>query len=275
MTTVSGPRRRSHSQFSQYKRCGHEYEHERVLRTPQPPAAWFTQGTAVHAAIEAFEKSGRIMTKVQAVDAYVEAWAEEQEKKLKVEPDIEKWRIVGRKRPSKDLEDRYLEGHRQVVGYIDYVKSSGETIWTLPDGSPAVEVRFTIELAGVPVIGYIDQIIEHPDLGLMVRDIKTGTKLPSDPLQLVLYKMAMQIQFGADIQYGDYWMGKNLAPTPPYWLGSVDPAWLANQYRQMDIAERNGVYLANPGDHCRICGFKEQCFIFGGKVVDRHSEGPQ
>nr|WP_246430724.1 PD-(D/E)XK nuclease family protein [Streptomyces rectiverticillatus] len=272
---MSRPRRRSHSQFSQYKRCGHEYEHSRVLRTPQAPAAWFAQGTAVHAAIEQFEKSARTLTKVQAVDAYVAAWADEQEKMFKVEPDVNRWRVIGRKRPSKDLEDRYLEGHRQVVGYVDYVKSSGETVWSLPDGKPAVEVEFNVELDGVPVLGYIDQIIEHPDLGLMVRDIKTGTKLPTDPLQLVLYKMAMKIQFDVDVQYGDYWMGKNLAPTDPYWLGNVDAAWLADQYRQMDIAERNGVYLANPGDHCRVCGFKGQCFIFGGKVVARQSEESQ
>nr|WP_063777422.1 PD-(D/E)XK nuclease family protein [Streptomyces sp. 769] len=258
-------RNRSYSQYSQYGRCGHEYELERVKRVPVPPAAWFMQGTAVHAAIEAFEKSGRTMSKVEAVDAYVDAWSHEQEAMFRKEPDLEKWRCLGRKRPPKDLEDRYREGHRQVVGYIDYVKDSGETIWTLPDGQPAIEVRFEIKLNGVPVIGFIDQIIEHPDLGLMVRDIKTGTKLPGNHIQLVLYKLAIKQLYGVDIAYGDYWMGKNLAPTDPQWLDNVDPAWLAEQFRQMDIAERNKVYLANPGDHCRICGVKKWCKIFSSE----------
>ena len=61
---------RSVSQYTTYVQCGEAYRLERVAKAPQTPAAWFVQGTAVHAAVEAYELSYRALTAAEAVKVF-------------------------------------------------------------------------------------------------------------------------------------------------------------------------------------------------------------
>ncbi|MEU7189104.1 PD-(D/E)XK nuclease family protein [Streptomyces sp. NPDC045369] len=266
-TSTSGPRPRSHSQYTSYAQCGESYRLERIEKVSSDPAGWFVQGIAVHAAIEAYERSMRTLTTAEAIACFERAWEEEMKAGREVQADLSRWRTGGYKTAARDLEDRKALGAHQVADYIAYTEDAGsaERIWTTPDGRLAVELEFSIYLGDVPVRGVIDQVV-HTPYGLVVRDIKTGTKAPVSALQLSLYRRALRDLFQVNVIWGDYWIcarqgrsPKRGGPTDPIDLTTIDQDWLTGQYAAMDAAQRHGVYLASPGDHCRVCGVQRHC----------------
>ncbi|MCZ4097324.1 MULTISPECIES: PD-(D/E)XK nuclease family protein [unclassified Streptomyces] len=263
--STTAPKRRSHSQYNSYSQCGEAYKLERVDRKPSDPAGWFVQGSAVHYAVECYELSGRTLSTSQTIARYREKWDADMAAGLAVQPDVSKWRTGGFKSGTKDLADRYDLGEHQVADYVSYTETSTDTIWTTPDGRLAIELQFDIMVGTVPVRGFIDQIVSTA-YGLSVRDVKTGTKKQSSALQLALYRRAIWETYRIDVIWGDFFTcarkGRSPragGPTDPIDLTTIDQHWLEQQYAAMDAAERNGVYLANPGDHCTVCGVQKFC----------------
>src|SRR5690606_39161160 len=65
-----------------------------------------------------------------------------------------------------------------------------------------------VELDGVRVRGYIDQVLKaDSDDSVRGRDVKTGAQ-PGDALQLKVYAVALEDTYGVQAPTGDYWMGK-------------------------------------------------------------------
>ncbi|GAA2917059.1 hypothetical protein GCM10020221_11430 [Streptomyces thioluteus] len=273
-TSTAAPRSRSHSQlYGSYAKCGEAYRLERVENRVSAPAGWFIQGTTVHSAIELYELSGRTISTAQAVAHYHQTWDVEAAEARKIEPDITKWRTGGYKKAEKDLIDRRALGEHQVIDYIAYTKDAGaaETIWITPDSRPAIELEFAVKVGDVPVRGFIDQVLVTP-YGLSIRDIKTGTKKQSSALQLALYRRALWEMYQVNATWGDYFQCARLGRSPkagspgePIDLTLIDQHWLEQQYAAMDAAERHGIYLANPGDHCAACGVAQFCKAKGAK----------
>lgn len=50
-------RTRSHTQLSQWAKCGEQYRLTRICRVPSRPGWWFPGGTAVHKTIEIYLRS--------------------------------------------------------------------------------------------------------------------------------------------------------------------------------------------------------------------------
>ncbi|MFF4223206.1 RecB family exonuclease [Streptomyces abikoensis] len=270
-TSIGAPKPRSHSQYTRFSGCGEAYRLERVAQKIPNPAGWFMQGSAVHFAVEQYELSGRSLSTADAIACYHERWEAEVAAGKAAQPDVGQWQTGGFKRVEKDLADRRDLGEHQVADYIAYTDEAQETIWTTPDGQLAIELPFSIRVGEVPVRGYIDQVVSTP-YGLSVRDLKTGTKEPSSSLQLALYRRAIWETYHVDVTWGDYFIcarkGRSPrpgAPTDPIDLTRIDQHWLANQYAAMDAADRYGIYLANPGDHCRVCGVQQFCKAKGNE----------
>ncbi|MEU1881937.1 PD-(D/E)XK nuclease family protein [Streptosporangium sp. NPDC020072] len=255
--------RRSVSQLKSYVTCPEAFRLRRVARVPTQPAAWTVQGIAVHAAIEAYEKSWRTISVAEAEDVFEQVWVRGVAEALEREPDLDAWMTGGKKKTEKDIEDRHLAGAGQVRTYVEYVATDPLRVWTLPDtGEPASEVEFLITLGNVDVRGFIDLILVDPQTGqLKVRDIKTGSKRPSDAIQLAVYRQAVMDCFGVDVRWGDYWMAKDGRPMPPEPLAKFTREWLIREFRMMDDAESRGDYPSNPGDHCRICDVAAHCLV--------------
>jgi hypothetical protein len=227
------------------------------------PAAWTLQGTAVHAAIEQFELSGRSLPLAEVIDFYYLTWDTGLTKLEEAEPNKDLW-LTGTwnvKGPT-DAARRRERGAAQVAAYLDHVRSSPFEIWESP-GGPAVELEFRIELGGVEVLGYIDQVLEAPDGELWVRDIKTGTKLPESALQLGVYAEAVYQLSGIRPRWGDYFMCKNNAPTKPYDLSSYTADRLGRWFARLDRAVQVGAFIPNPGDACRTCSVSRWCDAVG------------
>lgn len=260
---------RSVSQYTTYVQCGEAYRLERVARAPQTPAAWFVQGTAVHAAVEAYELSYRALTAAEAVKVFEAAYEQGITELLETEPDPDRW-LTGnvRTKGSVDIARREDVGRQQVLDYIAAMPNSPFTVWEVGPDYLAVELPFELVLGDVLVKGYIDQVLEDASGRLLVRDLKTGTKLPATPLQLGVYALAVEDAYGIRPGYGDFYMFKNGGPTPAYDLSDFTRERLTRWFADMDRAESAGIYLASPGDACRVCSVYQWCDAVGPRRAE-------
>lgn len=227
---------------------------------PVLPAAWLAQGTAIHEAADRWEKSGRTMSIPEAQEVFRGVWAVEIDKATEAEPDRSKWLVGGRKKVSTDLLDRYEGGFEQVANYITYnLEDTSLQPYLMPDGEVAAEVGFDIEFQGITVRGYIDILMQDTRTGeVLIRDIKSGAKVPLVPFQLIVYRKALA-ELGIEANWGDFFMTRDGHPTRAIDLTTVDNEWIEKWFvRQVEIEEQ-GLYLPNPGDACRTCGVAPHC----------------
>lgn len=233
------------------------------------PAAWFIQGTAVHSAVEAWEKSYRSMKPTLVLSIYADIWDQEEAKSWKQEPEADAWQKSGVKKTKTDLADRLARGRDQVITYMENTRKERLRPWTTPEGWVASEVPFEEEFDGVLIRGFIDLVMEDPDSkALLVRDLKTGTQKPVGPIQLKTYAIALKKKYGVDVAWGDYWMCKDGGPSSPINLGDIPDRLIVSQYQIMDAAEKGQMYGANIGDHCRRCDVARHCPYVGGTAPE-------
>lgn len=234
---------------------------------PRMPAPWLIQGTAVHAAIEVWEDSFRQAPEDAVLAAYEESWEAEESKAWEREPDPAGWQRSGMKKVETDLSDRRIRGRDQVLTYMEETVKETLVPWILPDtGWVATEVSFEEDFGGVLVKGFIDLILQDKNTkAFLVRDIKTGTKKPVGNFQLKTYSIAMRRKYGIDIEWGDYWMCKDGAPTAPEFLGGVPEEAVIAQYQILAEMDEGEMYGANIGEHCARCDVAKHCPFVGGE----------
>lgn len=258
---------RSFSQWQTYASCSEKYRLQKVEKVPEDMTAWAPQGNAFHTGTEEWELSGRALPTDEVVEIAVAEYDRLIAAQWEKQPDPSGWLTGGRTKVDTDIARRRDRVIEQTRGYIEYSLENEHQFRPaeLPDGRPAVEVPFEIVLNGVMVRGAIDLILQWSDGTMTVRDLKTGNKLPNDPLQLAVYAMAWRKYFGDLIEYGDFFMCKNNAPTAPYYLGDYPDAVIASWVEMMHRSEQSGIYLPNGGDHCRVCTVSKYCSLMGAQ----------
>lgn len=261
---------RSVSQLKQFEKCPQAWYRARVLRAWQRPAAWLPQGSAVHGAIEWYERTNRTGTIEEMLIVFARLYAEEVAGYTKITPNFEWWQASGRYDGKKDIPRRYLKGVEQCKAYVEYYRAyPQEVIWVAPDGTPGIELSFNIDLEGVPVRGFIDAVITRPvgiwegDTEAVVRDAKTGND-PGDDFQLAVYALALRMQYGLDVTKGDYWMGRSGKPTATYDLTDWDYERVAAKFLELEAGIQAGLetgeFPAYPDpDKCRFCDVGYGC----------------
>lgn len=247
------------SQLKQYERCGYAYKLARIDRVWQRPAAWLPQGSAVHEAGEAWEKSGRTMTLEEAQAVYTESYDNHVNSYCDVTPNFEWWFRSGPYGGEADIERRYELGLKQVERMLNwYDKHPDEVVWIAPDGTPGIELGFDIDLDGVLVRGFIDLVMttEH---GPHVRDNKTGNN-PGDDFQLAAYAIALGEQYGLDVEVGDYWMGRTGKPTQPYDLTDWTREAVRDKFLELQDNVSAGKFDPDPEpNRCTFCDVSYSC----------------
>lgn len=253
--------RRSVSQLQSYAKCGWAYYLERIAKAPQRQASWFVQGTAVHAAVEAYERSNREMSTEDALAVFEAAWEVEMSEAEALQPDPEMWMVGGKKRRDTDATQRWELGHDQVEDYISWHPKE-DADWVpleLIPGEPAVEVDFEVMFGNVKVIGGIDSIMVNPDGLVAVVDVKTGTQKPTDPYQMVTYKFAVQMLFDIHVDIAQWWMSKDASYEVFESLHNFSFDEVVEWYNNLDYGVDNKIFLANPGAHCFTCTVRPYC----------------
>lgn len=253
---------RSVSQLKEYTKCPHAYYLHRIERVTERPAAWLPMGLGVHEAAEEWEKSGREMSVDDAQAVFRESYATHTNRLAEV-MDWDYWFPSGPYRGYDDVSRRSSIGQDQVAKYIDYYTETApqEVIWITPEGEPAIELGFNIDLDGVAVRGFIDQVISFDENQQpIVRDIKTGNK-PGDDFQLAVYAVAVNEMHGTDIQIGDYWMGRPGKPTKEkYKLDFWTKEKVTEEFHKVDEGIRSGDFPARPDeDNCKFCSVASAC----------------
>lgn len=269
MVAPDPPRiRRSVSQLTSYASCSEAYRLQKVAKAPQRPAAWFAMGRAAHKAIEDYENSGRAQTAPELVEVFNEAYDAEIAADLIKWPDWDAWMTGGRKGGEQDVADRRVIGAYQVEQYIEYALENA-AVWRVI----ASEVELEMEIGGVIVTGYIDQVRQHADGTIEVADPKGGSTIPGSAVQLAVYGRAVEKYMGVRPTKACFIKlarpatarGKAKPTTELHHDLSLWPDELLDQmFRDFDKAERLGLYLPNATDDChRTCSVADFCSVPG------------
>lgn len=238
--------------------CKYKYFLNRVVRLWDRPAAWFPQGTAVHAAAEYWELSGRTASRAEVKDRYRDAYREDIFKYAEKTPNLNYWSPSYTYIGWKDITRRAFVGEKQLDNYLDYYeKYPDQQPWVTPQGDKAVELKFRILLDKVRAQGYIDQVMGSGVF--VVRDLKTGKK-PGGMLQLKLYAIALKKEFDLDVVLGDYFLLDKRKPTKSYDLTEMSEEQVVDLFGKTNEGIRMEDFEPSPDpEKCRMCPFNQAC----------------
>lgn len=254
---------RSVSQINTYKKCPYRYYLERVEKVWQRPAAWAPQGTALHFAVEMWEKGGRQDTLAQMETWFLESYSEEINKLSAETPNLNFWFPSGPYKGMIDVVRRRDLGLDQVKTYYEYrtdPNSSGfyDSIWS-EGGTEFVEWGFEGLLGNVPVRGFVDQVEVIGDgHELRVVDVKSG-KDPGDARQLKVYQIMVRRETGMAVPKGAYWMGKN-GKLVEFELDAYPDSMVVEEFEEVDALIHAGEFDAKPEPkQCMFCSVANSC----------------
>lgn len=259
---------RSVSQLNQFVRCPQAYKLSRIDKVWARPAAWLPQGTAFHAVAEEHERrihSGNPLTLHEAKELFKAEYAAGINELSEVTPNFQWWFWSGPYSGERDIERRYEIGLEQVEKFFAWREDPGQQIWITPEGKPAIELEFAIELDGIIVRGFIDAVVVV-DGEVMVRDYKTGNS-PGDDFQLGVYALAVEMLYGVQIDLGDYFMagkkGKPAKPTAPYDLRHWTREKISARFREVEDQIQAGNFEPLPEpSKCGFCDVNYYCPVF-------------
>lgn len=240
--------------------CGYRYYLKRIARDDQGnrlwqrPAAWFTQGLAVHETVEAVERSGRTMALAEAQDVYTKAYDVHTNRQCEDTPRFDYWFRSGPYAGKADVERRYGIGKEQVGKYFAYIETYPDDIPDVLDGELAVELPFDVEFGDVRVRGVIDQVVKKKPI-----DVKTGNRA-GDPFQLGTYSGALKRMYDIEPSTGAFWMGKSGKLTVQYDLSDWTYDRLTDVFGRADEDIRAERFEPDPEpSKCMFCSVAADC----------------
>lgn len=176
--------------------------------------------------------------------------------------DFSKARVAGRStKANPDREDAVWwmnQGSIWVDNYIMWRKNNPDwKIWRTPEGAKAIEIELNPVIADVPVKMVIDRVFEVNGQ-LVIVDLKTSARRPVSDLQLGFYKVGLEMQFGREVNLGNYWMSREAGTGEMIDLSRYTLSMLEYMVSGFDKARKAGVFLPNLSS-CSFCGLTEHC----------------
>lgn len=240
----------SHSSINLYRTCPQKWKFRYIDKIPEAPRSYFSFGKSVHTGLEfLFERSKTAVPTLDDVLAHFKQnWIRDGYETVPQE----RW--------------YYQEGERILKGFYAKHSSEFEKVFQ-------VELKFTIDIDGVPVLGFIDRIDLTPNGGVSIVDYKTGkafdkARVRQDP-QLTLYQMAVQET-----------LGKKVESLTLYHLNSLTPLTVTphseimeTNYRATVVETAKGIsegkFDAKPDTkgHCQWCDYAQICSAVAGKIT--------
>lgn len=204
---------------------------------------------------------------------FSDAWASEIKDRQKREPAFKPEEYTATGRASAEYGGRQGvdwwqdNGPVMVDNYCRWRDKTRWEIWHPEPNLPAVELGIDFDLpGGIPVKTFIDRIFVLPTGELAICDIKTGSRIPTYPEQLGLYRVAAMARFGEPINWGYYWDARKGTHGNPIDLTMWTPEVFAQMYEQAIRGIEAGAFLPNPQNGCQSwCGVSAHCFAVGGE----------
>lgn len=259
---VEIPRGLSWSSVSSYTECGYRWLLDRRLATPSIEWLNTLGGSTLHEVTELADR------KALGEDVQVPTFEEHLVKLIAESTPGARIRVSGAKRtklqftggPNKqDLEWWLTYGPQMVAQWADFQRESGWKIATMPDGSRGIELKFEIEIEGIPVRGCIDRVMLTPSNEIVIVDIKGGRT--SANMQLGTYGLAVEEAYGLPAEWATFWQPRledEAYPIGKYWrehMPSYPWGQLKGMYSGVDSSIRRGIFLPNVGSNCSGCTY--------------------
>ena len=175
------------------------------------------------------------------------------------QPDFSYWdKTPNVKSVEQDIKLRREHGIKQTLAYAEHALKSPWRIHKYP------ELGGSITLGDIVVRWTADVVLEWPDGQLTVRDIKTGNKgNVKSNLQLGIYKLGLQENFGIEVTQGEFWFTKDGTSGGYDNLQRYTRSYIEDLFVSLERGIAGKVFLPNPGSHCKFCGVKPFCRELG------------
>jgi len=155
------------------------------------------------------EQQELTLTGATPEELWLRYWEENltRQRAVQGQEDTSTWRAGGRAtiaNPNKEDGDWWqANGLSMVNNWVSFRNAEHNLeLWVTPQGVPAIELVFNMNLDGVMVKGALDRMMVLPNGDLVVLDIKSGARMPSSDFQLGIYAVAMEGVFGIRPKYG-------------------------------------------------------------------------
>ena len=254
------PPRESYSSISTYQGCPRRYAYRYVERLPgEVPLGWFTFGSAVHSAFEAFDRA-RIAARTtgaeapgyQVLDA---AFGTEIDRSGCEAAEMDRFRVRGRPVLRAFLERESASNAEPIAVELGF----------------GIDVPVSQDEPTVRFVGYIDRVDRRPDGAIEIVDHKTGK--PRDQADVDRDRQLSAYAFaGARGGLRDPATGEVLSVPARLGLHFAEPGltvWTTRSADQVDAfgqqlsatvsAIRRREFAANPGWACRWCEYRATC----------------
>lgn len=258
----------SHSQMTQWLRCGKSYELNRIKQAPRVPAVWLASGVALHEVIDQINRDSVTGEQTDIKAMWDRVYGEITER-IEEETGVprEHWKRAGRVSKDKPNKEDSLwwgiEGYKQLVAYKRWLSESGNRVYTDGDAIYS-EYETTAQFGDVTVKGFLDAVMVDPNGEPFVMDAKSGTRVPTNQMQLGLYAAALKLNGGPTVTRGAFMMTRNGELTDFFDLTKYTPEYFTPLFSGLRAGLDAGIFLPNPGDACWTCDVKDACFTAGG-----------
>lgn len=268
--TISLPKNTSFSARETLQRCARSYFLSRIAKAPKRPALWSVGGSAVHETTEHYDLMSVVGNEDVSKENIGRIWETyfntQLEQAFEREPNENLW---GRSQ-AEPIEVWRRQGLQFVQSYIDWRERSPWTIWTTPDGQPAIELDISGKLPGCPVEikAYLDRIFHDPVFDqLWILDLKSGKRPPKSPDQFETYAALVRQKYGVAVGMGVPFMNRKGGPGKPYDLSEVSVEGIGEAYgkawAEVEGYAASGNWPANTNE-CFICDVQASCAAVNG-----------
>ena len=235
------PKHISYSSFNTWQECGWKYYLTKVEGVQTGHAVWFTGGSAVHKATEVYDLEGGDSEAI-----WNRVWFEQVKADELVNGDMNTWQYAKRE----DMSWWYGEGILMLDNWIKF-RSKGWKVY-----KDFVEKEYEIPIDDATVKMAIDRVMVSPEGKIILLDIKTGASSQKHPLQLAVYKWALE-HHGIKIDGAGFWDARTNSIS--MWnLEFLDYARVLDILNDFDKARKNNIFLPNL-NNCARCDVISSC----------------
>lgn len=238
---------------------------------PRRPALWLAGGSAVHEVTEKYDRMALngVEQAFQVGFIWERFFGLQLDKLRRADPNEYNWRSS----QTEPISVWNTIGPQFVQSYIDWRRRSPYTIWTTPDGSPAIELDVSGMLPGCPVEikGYVDRIFHDPVFDqLIIVDLKTSKRPPKNADQFAAYAALVTAKYGVTAALGAPFMNRKATLGTPYQLADFTPEAVGPVFGEAWKQIEAGDFTASPGEACFLCDMSASCAAKNGPLAARY-----